>query len=400
MRGIREGDFRSIIDFRFAGGRGVIGVMLLLLACRAGAMEFVAVGDPGNKADPLYGYGSVPYVFEIGKYEVTNGEYVEFLNAVASEEDPYGLYNPSMSVGLFGGISRIGDGYPCRYEAKPGWERRPVVYLSWYDVARLANWFHYGCPKGGSRPGTTEGTDSGGAYDTRAFPRDPRVAADPERLPARRNAGALYWIPSEDEWYKAAYYDPAISYGKRPYWDFPTRSSNPPGNPPPPGDAHSANFFSKVFAAGKPYFLTEAGSYPQALSPYGTCDQGGNAWEWIENWRRKGTGWRDAEAARGLRGGSATYNFVGLHAANTDPGNPSHEMFVFGGRLARAAKAADGRPVLSTEPKTAAAGWRQSIKTASRKKILAAGLGAGALGGFALGLLLGGRMARRKGNKI
>ena len=30
-----------------------------------------------------------------------------------------------------------------------------------------------------------------------------------------RNAGATYFIPSENEWYKAAYYDPTLNGGAR-----------------------------------------------------------------------------------------------------------------------------------------------------------------------------------------
>ncbi|MEQ9485756.1 hypothetical protein [Coleofasciculus sp. F4-SAH-05] len=70
-------------------------------------MEFVFIGDPGNENDPIYDFGYVPYVYEIGKYEVTNEEYAAFLNAVAKFDDPYSLYNPSMSTGLFGGIERF-----------------------------------------------------------------------------------------------------------------------------------------------------------------------------------------------------------------------------------------------------------------------------------------------------
>lgn len=378
--------------------RILAGLAVAIVMWPARAMDFVVVGDPGNEPDPLYAFGAVPYVFEIGRFEITNEEYAEFLNATASREDPYGLYNPCMSTGLFGGIEKLGDGYPCRYQAKPGWERRPVVYLSWYDLARLANWFHYGNPSHGAPgPGVTEGTDTEGAYDTRGFPHGADAKPDPERLPPRRNPGALYWIPSEDEWYKAAYFDPT-RYGKRRYWDYPVRSDDPPRNPPPPGDARSANYFNGVFALGKPWFLAEVGSYPEALSYYGTYDQGGNVWEWVEDWRRKGQGWRDAEAARGLRGGSATYAFVGLHASNTDPGNPSHEMFVFGGRLARAARQSDGAPILPVlvAPNTRTGPWERIPGLGSRKGALVVGALAGFAAGCALGAMVGLRLSTRR----
>jgi formylglycine-generating enzyme required for sulfatase activity len=356
--------------------------LLLVLSAMATAMEFVPVGDPNNEPDPLYGFGAVPYPFEMGKFEITNAEYADFLNAAASKEDPHGLYNPNMSTGLFGGIDRVGEGFPCSYRPKPGWERRPVVYVGWYDLARMANWLHYG---------RTEGTDTEGAYDTRAFPRDANDRVDPARLPPGHNPKALYWIPTEDEWYKAAYYDPTL-YGKRHYWDFPVSTSDPPDNSAPPGTPHSANYAAKIFSIGKPYFLTEAGSYTAATSHYGTYDQGGNVWEWLETWRRKGTGWRDAEPSRGVRGGSATYNFIGLHASNTDPGNPSHETFVVGGRLARAAKDAEGKFVFPAQPKAKEKSLKATMsEKLTKKRLLALGIA----GGFLVGLIVG-WMAKRR----
>ena len=59
------------------------------------SLQFVTVGDPGNVADPATGnlYGSVGHTYQIGKYDVTAGQYCQFLNAVATTSDPNGLYN-------------------------------------------------------------------------------------------------------------------------------------------------------------------------------------------------------------------------------------------------------------------------------------------------------------------
>ncbi len=307
-------------------------------------MEFVVVDNPGNNKDPIYNFGHVPYLFEIGKYEITNQEYAEFLNAIARFDDCYGLYSTSMTIGLFGGIERSQQNGEFIYSAKQNWQKRPVVYISWYDLARMANWLHYGKPSTGrSELGTTEGTHKTGAYDTRYFPRHYSEAVEVERLPLYRNKKALYWIPNEDEWYKAAHYDPTIE-GKRKYWDYPVRTHQLPNNSEPPGDEHSVNFFRETFAIGKPFFLTEVGAYPLASSYYQTYDQGGNVWEWLENWRLRNRG---TEKVRAVRGGSATYSEVGLHARNTDPGNPSHEKFVWGGRLARAHVTNRGKTIYS-----------------------------------------------------
>ncbi|HEY9845807.1 MAG TPA: SUMF1/EgtB/PvdO family nonheme iron enzyme, partial [Candidatus Caenarcaniphilales bacterium] len=257
---------------------------------------------------------------------------------------PYLLYSPSMTTGLVGGIDKVTQGSTRSYVPKKGYGERPVVYISWYDLARLANWYHYGKPRTGrAEVGTTEGTLETGAYDTRYFPQNNADAADYSKLPLGRNKKALYWIPNEHEWYKAAHYDPTIK-GQRKYWDYPVGTNNIPNNMAPPGDQHSVNFFRETFSIGKPYFLTKVGAYKSASSYYKTYDQGGNVWEWLENWRRQKRG---DEQVRGVRGGSATYSEVGVHAANTDPGNPSHEKFIWGGRLAKAHVTETGSTIYS-----------------------------------------------------
>jgi len=82
-------------------------------------VEFVHVGNPGNLGETQEYYsdaqmksltfGGVPYEYRIGKYEITIGQYAEFLNAIA-KTDPYGLYDTNMSTdGRFAGIARSGS---------------------------------------------------------------------------------------------------------------------------------------------------------------------------------------------------------------------------------------------------------------------------------------------------
>ena len=61
------------------------------------SLQFVTVGNPGNVADSN-GYGSVPYVYQMGEYDVTAAQYCVFLNAVATTGDPYGLYYSRMAA--------------------------------------------------------------------------------------------------------------------------------------------------------------------------------------------------------------------------------------------------------------------------------------------------------------
>src|SRR5262245_17624856 len=97
-----------------------------------------------------------------GKYEVTAGQYTEFLNAVA-KADPNGLYNTKMGdpgVPLGANIQRTGSSPNYRYSVAADWANRPVGHVSFWDAARFANWLHNGQLTGPQGPATTEG----GAY--------------------------------------------------------------------------------------------------------------------------------------------------------------------------------------------------------------------------------------------
>ena len=134
------------------------------------SLEFVTVGDPGNAADTAVrgstGYGAVPYVYQMGKYDVTVGQYCQFLNAVA-KTDTYGLYNSGMATGIglsdhrhcperqFGQLQLLGHG-----QLQP---RRPIVRSSMSPGA-MRHGSATGC-KTASRPGPRgSGTTETGAY--------------------------------------------------------------------------------------------------------------------------------------------------------------------------------------------------------------------------------------------
>jgi formylglycine-generating enzyme required for sulfatase activity len=176
------------------------------------AMAFIE--NAGNPNDTS-GLGGVSYEYRIAIHEVTNAHYVEFLNAVAAS-DPNGLYAPIMTSSDRGGIERSGAPGSYTYSVKPNFDDKPANGFSWYDAARFCNWLHNGKPTGPQGPATTED----GAYDM-SLPGDQIV-----RKPA------WYFIPTHDEWYKAAYYDPfdpgADGSGTPDYWLYPTRSDAEP----------------------------------------------------------------------------------------------------------------------------------------------------------------------------
>jgi formylglycine-generating enzyme required for sulfatase activity len=244
--------------------------------------QMVTVGDPGNAADANTGsvYGSVNYSYQIGKYDVTIGQYAAFLNAVAAT-DTYSLYNPDMGTnGNILGIQRGGSSGSYNYTVI-GSANRPITYVSWFDAARFANWMTNGQGNGSTETGayTLNGATSGST-----------VAANP---------GATFRLPTENEWYKAAYYSPNyVSPYDEPnlggpggpgvpgYYAFATQSDSPPGNNIgsvtnqanyAPGNVYSVTQSS--YNSNQNY-LTDVGAFTNSASFYGTFDQSGNVYQW------------------------------------------------------------------------------------------------------------------------
>jgi formylglycine-generating enzyme required for sulfatase activity len=260
-------------------------------------IDTVPVDNAGNANDST-GFGAVGYNYSIGTYEVTLNQYSAFLNAVG-KTDTYGLYNTSMGTDLnVRGISRSGASGSYTY-AVLGSGARPVTYVSWYDSARFVNWLHNGQPTGAQGAGTTE---------TGAYTLNGALSGV-----VTRNANATYSLPSEDEWYKAAYHQPVGQGGDTDnYWLYPTANNAIPNSRNGNGsDANSANFFrndgiangfnggyavtdSTTYSASQNY-LTDAGAFSLADGFYGTFDQGGNVWEWND---------LVYGSSRGLRGGA------------------------------------------------------------------------------------------------
>jgi formylglycine-generating enzyme required for sulfatase activity len=273
------------------------------------SLETVYVGNAGNEGEPIKPmydgdptyipgktYGGVDYAYRIGTYEVTSGQYAEFLNAVAAT-DPFSLYSTAMMDPAGRGcmIIREGASGSYTYSVAEDQANRPVTHVSFGDAARFANWLHNGQPIDEQGLSTTED----GAYFLNG------AMTKAELLSVTREADWTWAITSDDEWYKAAYHKNNGVTGD--YYYYPTRSDTKPGyvsdelgiiNPDPgntatyDGDGHY--WYEDGDGIGAPYWRTEVGEHENSASPYGTFDQGANVWEWTE-----GVSW-----GRGLRGGS------------------------------------------------------------------------------------------------
>ena len=253
-------------------------------------IDWVTVGDPGNTADTTGDpnpAGAVADSFRIMKFEFTNEQYKDFLNSVAAT-DTYSLYNTTMGSNARGGITRSGASGSYTYAVKANMGDKPVNYVSWWDAARVSNWLVNG--------GTSSSSTETGAYTL--------VGGQTSGTAPARNSGATFYIPTEDQWYKAAYYSPLLNSGSGGYWTFATQSDTVP-TPVTSGSTgigsagstgNFANYNSDADWNSQDGNVTTVGTNGGA-SAYEAFDMSGNVREWNDL-----TG--AAGSSRGVRGGS------------------------------------------------------------------------------------------------
>ena len=249
---------------------------------QAVTIDWVTVGDPGNTADTST-YGAVADPFRIMKFEFTNQQYTTFLNSVAAT-DPYSLYNTNMASNARGGITQSGSSGSFTYSVKSNMGDKPVNFVSWFDAARVANWL-------------TNGATGTSSTETGAYALSGATSGNAPAV----NPGATFYIPTEDQWYKAAYYKGSGTNAG--YWDYATRSDTAPtavtSGSTGIGSAGSAGNFANYNSAADWNSLdgnvTTVGTNGGA-SAYGAFDMSGNLYEWND---LTGT----AGSSRGLRGG-------------------------------------------------------------------------------------------------
>ena len=210
--------------------------------------DWQRIANAGNAAD-TNGLGRVDYEFNLAQDAVTYSQYAAFLNATA-KSDPNALYNPQMAIHQAGGIARSGTDGSFSYSVQAGREDHPALFVNFFSAMRFTNWLHNGQGSGGTESGV---------YDIQ------------DGFAETRSADARYFLPSENEWYKAAYYQPATSGGDGDnYWLYPTSS-----NTEPIADIEAT--IARNIASGD---TTPVGSYPSNY--FGINDMAGNAMEWTE----------------------------------------------------------------------------------------------------------------------
>ena len=248
-------------------------------------IDFANIGNTGNAADTT-GYGAVPYEYRASIHEISQDDITK---ATAS-----GMSN--VTAGAWTGS-------------------QPAANIDWYEAAAFVNFLNTNSAK-------TAAYDlafSNGSWSMALWSSEQAWTAGGTNL--YRNKDAFYFLPSENEWYKAAYYNAAGTN----YFLYPTGSDTAPT-----AVASGTNAGSAVYnaVASVPAIVDSAGG----LSPYGTMGQGGNVSEWNES-AYGGTNSSPSEG-RAIRGGYWNTSEYGLRSSSRLDGYPANEYAGVGFRVA------------------------------------------------------------------
>ena len=263
-----------------------------------------AVNNPGyNREDPtgrVTGRGSVGYEYNIGRTELPSHLFLEFYNALRARPDPVPIPVNRVAPFRWGGeVDPNYSGPGTRYRLRadlPNAAMNPVGGIDWRTCAILCNWLHNG-------KSTAASAFLNGAYDVSTFSQSTFPTWTDQQA---HNPDARYWIPTWDEWLKAAHFDPNKQNGDGTlggWWLQPNASDIP------------LTYGLPAFMGGSPLNQANAGfqtdlwteytvplkAYPDVQSPWGLWDVAGGTSEWTETvrlangqprWRATdGSGW-------------------------------------------------------------------------------------------------------------
>jgi formylglycine-generating enzyme required for sulfatase activity len=221
-----------------------------------------SIGGSRTFSDPINDY-------RMGVFEITNDQWDKFVNSYGTVDgSPAGAYDHSSYL--------AGDNIP-------------ISGLSWYEPAQFVNWLNVSTGHQAAYKFTgTQGT-SNYTFDVWSA-----AEADGETN-LYRHKDAYYFLPTEDEWVKAGYWNGTTMQ------EYATKLGDTiyQGN----GSNGGWNYF-----ATDPYSPWDVGSGSEELN--GTFDMMGNMWEWIEG------PYYDADyisaAFRCVRGGAYTLKQIDI----------------------------------------------------------------------------------------
>ncbi len=254
-------------------------------------IEFSTIGSPGNapwQGDPQLptytsGRGQVNYEYRIGVTEITSAQWLDFVNTFSMRADDPNRFWQVHQSGMRRDTSYTGPGF--RYildPSDPNAGNRPVFGIDWRHAAMYTNWLH-------NDQSSDLSAIENGAYDTSTFTNRPAGkddgGKDGEGGPNMalfndqytRNPDAKFWIPSLDEWLKAAHFDPDKNGQGPGWWEYSNTSDTAPIPGYPGFGETSGGIIDDPFVE-----TISLLAYPDVQSPWGLFDTSGGASEWNE----------------------------------------------------------------------------------------------------------------------
>jgi formylglycine-generating enzyme required for sulfatase activity len=252
----------------------MMAVSLIVLSEMTQA-AFVTIGDADNPSDPSTGCGAVAYEYRISDHEVTIAEF----QASGAGNDNEDYWNE--------GIRTVGG-------------NAPASNVSWYEATKYCNWL-------------TSGDVYSGAY----LYDDSGIFLGVDRDMAVATYGTVYVLPTDDEWYKAAFY----TGNENSLWSL---YANGTDIVPIHGTSDGWNYENDDgYANGSPNYVWVVGFGGKEQNS--TYDMMGNVWEWTES---AYDGILDnLSEVRAIRGGSYETGEGSLDAESPGAGNPLFESY-------------------------------------------------------------------------